>query len=913
MVSFSQVARELSHRFFGNHSLALRCIGDTLAPATQVRIATAYFAPSGYERLQDALAGKEVRLLVGREEGGRDRVEEVIAEFVDNLAARPMARRKRAMRQLLDALERGLLVVAVGKALDNPAYLDARYLYQHAKLYIADETAAAVTSANLSYHGLCTSYEAGIRVIDPDDVRYFVEKFDEYFARAESITGQLIAHLQAWVQIRTPFEVYVRALLELYGLPEAEAPPQLPALAGYQRPVTSRVLQAISDHGGAMLVASTGLGKTVMAAHVVAYLRMQGDIDKVIVICPAGLRENWRRFMRAAFASSAKFSYPALSGDDPAYNASVRILEYELRNVTDRTLVILDESHHLRNAEAAAGDVTLRYQRVANAIHGAGAKLLMLTATPFSKGVDDVNNQLYLLSPSRLATPRQLFDTPGYWRIDVTAELPELPPCAVLTTPTVVRHFSHTDAYGERYVLFSGDEPRYFPRRLIIRTEPYDNPLDDLLVELLESRLLNQAKANDQTQPRLFGEDGEVPGQAAGFFNADVMRQFCSSPDQVLALFDKLETPGGFQRMRFARQQDLTQFVRHRRGVVECCRDVKFERLLDIVRNAGEEKAVVFCHYVETAKALAQKLSARLPDVRVETTAERDIDTVDNLLRVFAPIANEVPPEERGEETITVLVATGALAEGFNLQDASILVNYDLPWTVLVLAQRMGRVLRPWHTPREITIYNFIPSTMSDPRLHMALNWRRRLIERDRQHRSFADIPVLLDGSRDEEGLEMAALAQQLQDFDREVRLGLDETLRFIENAEHLQTSSFLDDLARLSEADIAQVRGLPQGFRSVRAVAGATRLFVLFQYRRRFYATLFDGQGKVVFNSERRDEIMSAIRCTRDEPIASPHMCPDDDTLDRWIDTARDAWAGARGLDAGAVQAVCALAMIGG
>jgi superfamily II DNA/RNA helicase len=62
--------------------------------------------------------------------------------------------------------------------------------------------------------------------------------------------------------------------------------------------------------------------------------------------------------------------------------------------------------------------------------------------------------------------------------------------------------------------------------------------------------------------------------------------------------------------------------------------------------------------------------------------------------------------EIKSEDEIDVLVATGAMSEGFNFQDAPVLINFDLPWTVLVLAQRMGRILRPWHEPREIVVYN---------------------------------------------------------------------------------------------------------------------------------------------------------------------------------------------------------------
>lgn len=914
----SAIDPSLVKRFFSGHSAAQNCINHTLAPAQTVRIATAYFEPSGFQCLQDVLVGKRVHLLIGREEGGRDRAEDVINEFVDRLAAHPLERRMRAMRLMLTALENDLLWIAVGDSIDEASLLDARYLYHHAKLYIADTSATVVTSANMSYHGLVQSREAGYVVSSPDDVCYFVQQFDHYFAQAESITQALIDKLRAYVKAYPPFDVYVRALVELYGLPEDEVPPQLPQLARYQRPVVSRALQSLIDYHGAMLIASTGLGKTVMAAHIVAYLRMQNAVDRVIIVCPAGLRETWRRFMRAAVTSSAEFSYNTLSADDPSRNYGVRNLEYELRQITSKTLIILDESHHMRNADGADGEKKLRYQRIEEAIHKSGAHLLMLTATPFSRGIDDVNAQLQLLPQSVFAGRYQLFNEPTYWKVGLSVELPELPPCAVLTTPSVVYHFSERDANGERYVVFSDGDRRYFPRRLKFRTEVYENPLDDILVKLLDSHLLDR-KQKPTSQKQLFDEFEITNGQTAGFFNAEAMRQFCSSPVQVEDLFGKLRKSGGFDKMRFAHQKALTRFVDDYLPQVKRCQqaehDTKLGRVLEIIRQARSEKVVIFCHYRETAKALAETITANLSGIRAETTADRDIDTVDNLLRVFAPVANDVPNEERSQDHIHVLVATGALAEGFNLQDASILINYDLPWTVLVLAQRMGRVLRPWKEPREITIYNFVPSTMNNPQIHMAMNWQRRLMERNRQHQSFADIPVLLESNQQngDDGLEMTALARQLQAFDQDINLDLDETMQFIKNAEKLQTSSFLDDLAVLSVEDRLRVGQLPPGFRSAKLGSGKTQIFVLFRHRRRHYAVLFDQHARILMDNIQRDAIMNTIRCRRDEPVVSPSQYPDDDTFDQWLNRARETWAKEHSYAIDEIGIVCSLGLING
>lgn len=900
------------HRFFGSN-MALACIERTLCNASVVRIATAYWEPSGYECLQDVLTGKRVLLLIGRKTGGRDNYEEMVDEFINNLTLPPLERRTRAMRLMLAALQQGLLQVGIGDAEDNLSYMDARYLYHHAKLYIADEDAAVVTSANMSRQGLVASREAGIQIADPDDVAYFVQRFDYYFSKAEIINQPLIEKLLDYVNARDPYDVYIRALVELYRLPDAPVPTELKPLTLYQRPVVARVLQALQDYRGAMLVASTGLGKTVMAAHVVAYLRMENRIDRVIVISPAGLKEQWKNHMWMATAPSREFSYSNLSSEVKR-SFTARILDDELSRVTDRTLIILDESHHMRNREDADGE-KMRYERVRRAVHQRGASLLMLTATPFSRNVEDVNAQLGLLPLSEFAELDVTHRNFARWQVAQIEQMSDLPPCAVLTTPSVVSRFSEVDEYSERYVKFAGNERRYFPRRLKFHTETYQNPLDDLLENLLGSGLLDRATGTAD-QMSMWSDD-ELPGQKVGFFRASIMREFCSSPAQVEATMMKLEQ-GGYDTMRFAKQRELSHFVQRRLPEVRRCRerqhDPKLDRVLQIIEKAviARRKVIIFCFYIETAVHLAETVNTTaFPlNVRAETTANKDPDQTDRLIRRFAPIANDTP-EDVGDERVDVLIATGALAEGFNLQDASALINYDLSWTVLTLAQRLGRILRPWHEPREIDIYNFVPSTMHNPNIDMAVNWHRRLQERNRQHQSLADIPVLLDDTATEDELEMQSLARQFRIFESETNLNLDQTLDFLKGAQKLMTSTFWTDLAGLSEAENERVTALPPGFRSGRVLRGKKRLFVLFQHRRRYYPALFDERGRLLLDSEQRDKIMETIRCERQEPLAPIGMYPDDDKFDQWIDTARATWAHRRDFAPDSVSVVCSMALL--
>jgi len=220
--------------------------------------------------------------------------------------------------------------------------------------------------------------------------------------------------------------------------------------------------------------------------------------------------------------------------------------------------------------------------------------------------------------------------------------------------------------------------------------------------------------------------------------------------------------------------------------------------------------------------------------------------------------------------------------------------------------------MRPWDKPREIFIYNFVPSTMGHPKLKHGRNWQRRLQERGEEHRSFAQIPVLIRkelNSQDEQGFQMEKLARELC-IRSDDSLNLDEVLEFIHNADALTTSTFYKDLANIPNQ--SEISHLPAGIRSARLSNGRKRLFVLFrQGARQVQAGLFDANGKLDKDGDRREVAMQAIRCDVDEPKAPARVYPEDDTFDEWIERARSHLAELQGIPANRLQIICAMALI--
>ena len=71
------------------------------------------------------------------------------------------------------------------------------------------------------------------------------------------------------------------------------------------------------------------------------------------------------------------------------------------------------------------------------------------------------------------------------------------------------------------------------------------------------------------------------------------------------------------------------------------------------------------------------------------TITDSDVDPKQRKERIlgFAPVSNNAPYIKGTEKEIDLLFSTDVLSEGQNLQDATIIVNYDLPWNPVRLIQ----------------------------------------------------------------------------------------------------------------------------------------------------------------------------------------------------------------------------------
>ena len=156
--------------------------------------------------------------------------------------------------------------------------------------------------------------------------------------------------------------------------------------------------------------------------------------------------------------------------------------------------------------------------------------------------------------------------------------------------------------------------------------------------------------------------------------------------------------------------------------------DTKLEALENLITSDyPNEKILVFSQFADTVEYITKELKARgIPKLEAVTGGSNDPTA---MAWRFSPKSNDKKGKSQALPEIRVLVATDVLSEGQNLQDCSIVVNYDLPWAIIRLIQRAGRVDRIGQTAEEIQCFSFLPADGVDRIIKLRRRVRNRLQE----------------------------------------------------------------------------------------------------------------------------------------------------------------------------------------
>lgn len=205
--------------------------------------------------------------------------------------------------------------------------------------------------------------------------------------------------------------------------------------------------------------------------------------------------------------------------------------------------------------------------------------------------------------------------------------------------------------------------------------------------------------------------------------------------------------------------------------------DTKLQALHELIaKKHPNEKVLIFSQFADTVRYLEQQLKRMGIEKLAAATADSDDPT--KIAWRFSPRSNERTSWVTPEQEIRVLIATDVLSEGQNLQDCSIIVNYDLPWAIIRLVQRVGRVDRIGQLSDKIIAYTFLPAEGIERLIRLRARVRQRLqenaevvgsdeafFEDDRNDQEVRDLFTenagILDGEEDTE-VDLASYAYQI-------------------------------------------------------------------------------------------------------------------------------------------------------
>lgn len=892
---------------------------------SKIRVATGFFTVQGYNLIRRSLTGKEVYILVGYDEASADRLKsKLVDDILAHLARWDESNRREAVIDLVRKIQDGELRIVER---DTTEFLDARIRTgDHAKLYIIDDERFLIGSSNLTVSGLRHNYEAVTSNNAPERVSQWLGWFEKYWAAPDTydLTQALLEALLRWLELVSPYDVYLKTILALVREDETESPRasyKMPV--AYQQVVIERMIRQIRSWGGAFLVASTGLGKTVMATHTAYRLKLDGEILNVMVFAPKQVRPDWERALKSAGISYEIFTRDLLDQPESKHNHKVREMLEALEQVDDRYIIFIDESQRFRNRINATGDrQRYSFDRVVDIVKRKKPKVILLTATPFAKGVEDLNNQLYLLPHT---APRNITNDDGQMAFDVMAdeimdtntwrvrdsenffeEFMNLPVGTVISTSQVAKNFAQETEEGE-YLDF-GEDRRWLPQ-IEIRKVKVPLPVEAEMADALDQGYFKHEMKSFKSRIGFQRTEATIEQTATV--------AWMSSP---LALIEVVQhTIADEYDVTFVRSTEDRQHVLG--NILDKLERMSFHddaKVMALVFSLREfrrtnQKVIIFTERLSTAIYLEKAIQELIPEARIANAIRmtdtggyelKDFDTeVYDLILQFAPEANKDKIGDRAlKQSYDIFITTDAYSAGVNLQDASVVISYDIAWTPETIIQRAGRILRFWTKPRIVSLYIFVGNFQTDTdrqRESKRVEDRiRKLIQRTRHAEKFSELPIIPDGEQAKYKSLGSLTDVSIED------LGL---VDLTEIEEFSGVSRFLIHITELSR-NAEYAHSIPDDITSAISYSGKKHLlYILMRYASKYAWTVYDIEKQRLMDLK-EDDILELIRCTMETPV--PGLDPN--KIEAFAQDARSLWIAQFGVEhESAVERICALYLL--
>lgn len=437
------------------------------------------------------------------------------------------------------------------------------------------------------------------------------------------------------------------------------APDQLPDLILHPHQLETARSVIEDMHGKAILADEVGLGKTIEAGLIIKEYMIRGLAKKILILVPASLVVQWVAEL------NSKFSIPAVAQRKTYMweKCDVIVSSIDTAKREPHRSLVLQQNYDfviIDEAHKLKNHKTKNYQFVQLLKK---RFCLLLTATPIQNRLHEIFYLVSLLKPGYLGSA------------DSFARIFKSGPRSVKNEEKLKELIGRVMVRNRRE-----DTGLHWPKRMI-------RSLD---IQFSEEELAFYSALPDLKDA----------GIIRGFSLLTLQREACSSREAAFLTLNKIyrsSANAGNEHIWHALFSKLNNISQN----------AKAEKALELIRQIND-KVIVFTEYRATQLYL-QWFFKRNGITSVPYSGGFRRGKKDWMRELFKSRAQ-------------VLIATEAGGEGINLQFASHLINYDLPWNPMRIEQRIGRIHRLGQE-KDVHIYNFaIRGTVESHILNLLYN-----------------------------------------------------------------------------------------------------------------------------------------------------------------------------------------------
>ena len=476
-----------------------------------------------------------------------------------------------------------------------------------------------------------------------------------------------------------------------------------------------------------VLADDPGAGKTVMAGLLIRELLMRADAVRVLIVAPGSLVEQWQDEMDEKFGLSFSIFSRDLQqqtrSGNPFDDCDLMVarldqlarndeLQEKMRN-SHWDLIVVDEAHKLSATWYGSKVNETKRFKLGQLLGSVSRHFLLMTATPHNGKEEDFQLFMSLLDSDRFLGKFRN----GAHKVEVSDLMRRMVKEDLLTFEGT-RLFPERRAYTANYRLSDAERELYDDVTTYVKEEM--NRADQLdgkrkgtvgfALTALQRRLASSPAAIHESLKRRRGkllnrvqeekqrQHGRSIAEAAADFDSE---NIWDSDDDMSA--DEYETfeeavvdqATAAQTIAELEAEILTlgKLEAQAKALASSGQDRKWEELRELLQNTPamkdadglQRKLIIFTEHRDTLDYLRDRITDLL-------------GSKEAVVMIHGGVARdkrrEVQELFRNDKDTRVLLATDAAGEGVNLQNAHLMVNYDLPWNPNRLEQRFGRVHR---------------------------------------------------------------------------------------------------------------------------------------------------------------------------------------------------------------------------